>query len=213
MKHNSISSSRAIGEKLAQYSQYSERHLISDFQQAGVAYPPKNLALLVFKQSKRMQLYASNHESWHFIKTFSIKAASGGPGPKLHQGDHQVPEGVYRITMLNPQSHYLLSMKLNYPNAFDREKAKIKHRDNLGGDIFIHGKAKSVGCIAIGDQGIEQLFPLVAMVGAHHVRVIIAPADLRYKAPVYGKVHPRWLPMLYHKIRLALLDFPLHSAL
>lgn len=200
-------------QRLAYYSHYSENHLMSDFQRAGVAYPPKHLALLVFKQSKRLQMYASDQGQWRFIKTFAVKAASGGPGPKLHEGDHQVPEGVYQIAELNPHSHFTLSMKLNYPSAFDRAIAMMMHRHHLGNNIFIHGKAKSIGCIAIGDKGIAQLFPLVAAVGFHNVEVIIAPDDLRYKKPVYGKVHPEWLPTLYHKIRLALANFPLHSSL
>lgn len=198
-------------QKRVYYAQYSKKCLAGDFKRAGLVYPSKHLALLVFKQSKRMQLYASNDDTWHFIKTFPIKAASGGPGPKLHSGDRQVPEGMYRIVALNPHSHFLLSMELNYPNAFDQKEARIYHHHHLGNDIFIHGKASSIGCIAIGDRGIEQLYPLVAAVGIHHVQVIIAPDDLRYKKPMYGKVHPHWLPTLYHRIRLALSHFPLQN--
>ena len=200
-------------QRLAYYSFYSHSHLVDDFKRAGVSYPPKHLALLVFKQTKRMQMYANEQGRWRFIKTFSIKAASGDFGPKLYEGDHQVPEGIYRITALNPNSHFLLSMKLNYPNAFDRKQAQFANHHDLGSNIFIHGKARSIGCIAIGDRGIEQLFPLVSQVGMDHVQVIIAPDDLRYKKPAYGRVHPHWLPTLYHKIRLALSNFPLHSSL
>lgn len=201
-----------IDKKLAYYSSYSKKRLQKDFERANVAYPPKQLALLVFKNDKRLQLYAKDRRQWQFIKTLPVKAVSGGPGPKLYRGDHQVPEGIYQITELNPRSHYLLSMKLNYPNEFDRTAAGMTHRNtDLGDNIFIHGKALSNGCIAIGDDGIEQLFPLVSMVGAQHVEVVIAPDDLRYERPIYGKVHPRWLPTLYDKIRSALSSFPLRS--
>ncbi|MCB1827417.1 MAG: L,D-transpeptidase family protein [Coxiellaceae bacterium] len=200
-------------EQLALFSQYARQHLVAAFRHAGVAYPPKHLALLIFKQSRRMQMYARDDDHWHFVKTFQIKAASGGPGPKLQEGDYQVPEGIYRVTGLNPYSRFTLSMKLNYPNRFDRQEAQLTHRSHLGNNIFIHGKAQSVGCIAIGDAAIEQLYPLVAATGRGNVRVIIAPDDLRYRQPIYGRVRPRWLPELYRRIRLALSDFPLQSAL
>lgn len=204
-----LSYEKAMHQKIAQYSAFSKNHLMPAFQRAGVPYPPKQIALLVFKQSKQMQLYASYKGAWHFIKTFPVMAASGGPGPKTSQGDRQVPEGLYQISMLNPESQFLMSMKLNYPNDFDRQEAEEMHRNHLGGDIFIHGKARSIGCIAIGDAGIEELFPLVVMVGYKNVQVIIAPDDLRVKPPVFGAHHPSWLKALYGRIRQALHQFPL----
>ncbi len=210
VKQSILASSNITTQEL---NAYSKQHLVADFKRAGVAYPPKQLALLIFKQSKQLELYAENQGSWHFIKSFIVKAASGELGPKLHQGDYQVPEGIYRITVLNPHSHFLLSMKLNYPNAFDRYIAKLTHRHHLGNNIFIHGSAKSSGCIAIGDAGIRQLFPLVARVGIHHIQVIIAPKDLRYQKLVYSRVHPQWLPILYRRIRSVLVNFPLHEKL
>ena len=130
----------AMQQKMHYYADYSKQHLLPDFQKAHVPYPPKQIAILVFKQSRRLELYASDRGQWRYIKAFPIKAASGGPGPKLHQGDYQVPEGLYHIVSLNPLSHYDLSMRLDYPNQFDRSIAKSSHRTQLGGDIFIHGK-------------------------------------------------------------------------
>jgi L,D-transpeptidase catalytic domain len=88
-----------------------------------------------------------------FIHSYSVLVASGHNGPKLREGDRQVPEGFYRITSLNPNSSYHLSIKLNYPNAFDQQHADEEGRDRLGGDIFIHGKAASIGCLAMGRPG------------------------------------------------------------
>ena len=47
---------------------------------------------------------------------------SGQLGPKLREGDHQVPEGFYAIApgQMNPNSHYYLSFNVGYPNAYDR---------------------------------------------------------------------------------------------
>ena len=72
-----------------------------------------------------------------------------------------MPEGVYRIVALNPNSSYHLSMKLDYPTEFDLSKARAEGRTRPGSDIFIHGKAVSIGCVAVGDDAIEEIFVLV----------------------------------------------------
>jgi len=201
--------------KLASYSRSSRAHLMPAFRKAKVHYPPKRLALLAFKESCQLELYARNrHQHWHYIKSFPILAASGRLGPKLRRGDKQVPEGVYRIILLNPSSHFDLSMELSYPNAFDRREAFLFHRHHLGNNIFIHGSTHSVGCIAIGDAAIEELFPLVAAVGVHRTTVIIAPDDFRRQSFHfhYGPQSPPWLPDLYHQIALELWKFPLPHA-
>lgn len=202
-----------LHKKINRYSHYSLRNFSKYFKQANVTMPPKELAILVFKQTRRLELYARDDQKapWAFIRSYPIYAASGGPGPKLKSGDNQVPEGVYRIVGLNPDSRYDLSMQLNYPNSLDRQFAQKDHRLHLGSNIFIHGKHKSIGCIAIGDSAIEQLFPLVYFVGTDNVTVIIAPDDLRVNPPIYGEAHPRWLSQLYGRIKGALHKFPIHA--
>ena len=56
-------------------------------------------------------------------------------------------------------------MKLDYPNAFDRLHANAEGRTQPGSNIFIHGKAASIGCLAMGDAAIEELFLLVSDIG------------------------------------------------
>lgn len=46
------------------------------------------------------------------------------------EGDKQVPEGLYKIEGFNPNSSYHLSMKLNYPNAFDLQHANKEGRSH-----------------------------------------------------------------------------------
>jgi len=203
-----ITYTQAMREKITEYEPAANTQLKPYFVRAHVKFPPDNIALLIFKRSRQLQLYAKQNGHWIYIRRFSVLAASGGPGPKLHAGDYQVPEGIYRIVGLNPESRFDLSMHLNYPNSFDRRYAKKDHRSDLGGDIFIHGNKRSIGCIAIGDAAIQQLFPLVYEVGAQNVKVIIAPNDLRTQAPVFGRTHPKWLPILYLNIYDALKPFP-----
>lgn len=198
----------ATQQKAKQFNSKAEETFLPSFQHAGISYPPRQLALLVFKDSKKLEIYARNNQTWKYIKSFPIFAASGHAGPKLHEGDLQVPEGIYQIIWLNPFSNYTLSMEINYPNQFDKMHAALEHRDRLGGEIFFHGSDLSIGCIAIGDDGIKQLFPLVYQVGIENITVIIAPNDLRLNAAIMCPGSPPWALDLYREIKAALLTFP-----
>lgn len=189
------------------YSQYAKFKLQPYFDKAHVAYPPKQISLLAFKHSRRLELWAKDKKVWKYIRTYPILGESGGPGPKLHEGDRQVPEGIYNVVKMNPHSHFDLSLKLNYPDRFDVNHAKKDGRHKLGNNIFIHGSHYSVGCLAVGNAAIRQLFVLTYLVGTENVQVIIAPDDLRVKKPIYGKVRPSWLSQLYIKIKRALKPF------
>jgi hypothetical protein len=199
---------RSVTDVVATYGPAARRRLAPHFEKAGVAYPPREIALLAFKQERRVAVWARRNGGWKFIRAYPVFAASGHAGPKLREGDHQVPEGVYRIEHLNPNSSYHLSMKVSYPNAFDRRMAARDGRTRLGGDIFFHGKAVSIGCVAVGDRAIEELFTLVAETGVPRVRVIIAPNDLRTARAVMHEDAPRWAADLYRTIAAALAAFP-----
>ena len=162
---------------------------------------------------RRLELWAFEDDSWVFIRSYLILAASGHAGPKLREGDRQVPEGTYRIESLNPNSSYHLSMKLEYPNDYDLEKARGEGRINLGGDIFIHGKAVSIGCLAIGDEAIEELFCLVGSQWPTEVKVLIAPNDLRRRqAAERSGSAPAWTDELYEGLRRDLEPFSMRPA-
>lgn len=197
-----------LQQRLTQSARLSQAEFTPIFSRDGVSYPPHELALLIFKDQHELELYAKEGEHWKYIKEFHVLAESGTMGPKLREGDHQVPEGVYHIIALNPQSHFDMSLQLDYPNEEDRHFAALDHRGDLGNDIFIHGDRKSVGCIAIGNRAIEEIYPLVAKVGADHVEVIVAPNDFRTQKPILSYAHPKWVPTLYQNIGQALHSFP-----
>jgi hypothetical protein len=172
---------------------------------AGIAYPPGQLSLVGLKSERVLEVWALGPQGWRRLRAYPILAASGGPGPKLRQGDMQVPEGIYRLTTFNPTSSYHLSLRVDYPNADDRAAARRDGRArqgvDLGGDIYVHGRSVSIGCIAIGDAGIEELYLLLAEVGLRSVRLLLAPsADPR---PQPGA--PDWVPDLYARLRRELL--------
>ncbi|WP_031430805.1 MULTISPECIES: L,D-transpeptidase family protein [Methylomicrobium] len=192
------SGERTVADVLQIYGEHTTTKLKSYFAKAKVSYPPQEVTLVALKQEMKLELWARDSGAFRFIRDYRIRAASGVSGPKLRQGDMQVPEGIYRIAGLNPNSHFHLSMKLDYPNEFDLFHAWQEGRTNPGSDIFIHGQAKSIGCLAMGDETIEELFVLAAHTGAGNVKVVIAPHDPR-TYPLAADIEglPAWTPELY----------------
>jgi hypothetical protein len=200
---------QTLTERLSEISPAASKRLAEKFEAAKAAWPPAEVGLVAIKDEKVLELFArSDGGAWKFIHRYPVLAASGATGPKLRRGDKQVPEGVYGISFLNPNSRYHVSLRVNYPNAFDRRMAAKDGRKDLGGDIMIHGKAVSAGCLAIGDEASEELFVLAAHVGLPKVKLIIAPKDFRRGGvPAVEPGQPDWLPKLYTEVASAMSDF------
>lgn len=201
-----------IAERVAIYGPLARERLRPAFVAAGVPYPPARFLLLGLKQERELQLYAAGPgQGLRYVRSYAILGASGRLGPKLREGDLQVPEGVYGIVYLNPRSIAHLSLALSYPNDFDRARAADDGRDQatLGGDIMIHGGWKSVGCLAVGDAAAEDLFVLAADTGWESAVVVISPVDFRrgvlpadYRAPA------PWVSQLYAQLRARMIALP-----
>lgn len=154
--------------------------LKSEFKAKDLAFPPKQLFIRVFKKSSVLEVWVkdSGSDVFELFKEFKVCAASGELGPKRRIGDEQVPEGFYHISGFNPVSNFHLSLRVSYPNDSDKV---LGARRNLGGDIFIHGNCVSIGCLAITDDGIKQLYVLAAeatSAGQQAIPVHIFPAKL-----------------------------------
>ena len=91
-------------------------------------------------------------------------------------------------------------MELDYPNAFDRAQAAAEGRTQLGGEIYLHGGAASVGCLAMGDPVIEKLFILVARAGRDQTRVLILPQEPSGAGWPLPPTAPPWLQELYRQL-------------
>jgi murein L,D-transpeptidase YafK len=120
----------------------------------------------IFKQDRTFVLFRS----------YPICTYSGKLGPKTRQGDNQAPEGFYRIGLgqLNPASSYHLSFNLGYPNAYDRAHKRT------GDFLMVHGNCVSIGCYAMGDDNIEEIYTLLEAAlrkGQSKVEVHIFPFD------------------------------------
>ncbi len=164
----------------------------SAFSPAATEPPPPQIAsggfkmgapvyIRIFKKESLLELWIKRGDSYALYKTFPVCRWSGELGPKLHYADYQAPEGFYEVSphQLNPHSHYHLALNLGYPNAFDR-------RHGATGDaVMIHGDCKSVGCFAMTDAGIDEIYPIVAAAlrdGEREVPVHIFPFRMTEQA-------------------------------
>lgn len=204
-----VQGKKSVADRVDEFGTAVAGRLTPHFKAAGISYPPVAVVLLGFKKERRLEVYAAGKNGKYvFVRTYPIQAASGGPGPKLSEGDGQVPEGLYRVSFLNPNSLFHLSLRVNYPNEFDRTRAKDDGRTKLGGDIMIHGSRFSVGCLAMGDEAAEDLFVLAALTGTENVRVVLSPVDFR-KTPrqTMPAAAPAWTSELYGMIREELMKY------
>lgn len=199
-----------IDQRLAQFGPDARERWQPYFERAGLSYPPKRLVLLGLKLERQLHVYAAGPgDRLKPLRTIPVQGASGHLGPKLREGDRQVPEGFYEIEYLEPNSRHDVSIKLNYPNAFDLARAGEEGRTEPGSFIMIHGSNTSVGCLAVGDEPSIDLWVLAADAGIKNVRVLISPVDFRRRAlPADRPAAPAWLGGVYERLRAELAALP-----
>ena len=110
----------------------------------------------IFKEEKQLELWVDDGKQFRLFKTWTICKFSGALGPKLKEGDGQAPEGFYFVPRkrMNPRSRFHLSFNVGYPNAYDRA------RKRTGSALMVHGNCVSIGCYAMTDAGIEEIYSL-----------------------------------------------------
>ncbi|MCP4270394.1 MAG: murein L,D-transpeptidase [Gammaproteobacteria bacterium] len=111
----------------------------------------------IFKEPGVLEVWVeSNNGAFVHFKDYEICNFSGFPGPKVKQGDYQSPEGFYYVNAkrLNPWSKYHLSFNLGYPNKYDRIHSRT------GSALMVHGQCVSIGCYAMTDANINEIYAL-----------------------------------------------------
>ena len=115
----------------------------------------------IFKEEAMLELWMKPNGKSEFIHfaNYPVCNFSGELGPKLREGDLQSPEGFYRVERrsLNPHSRFYKSFNLGFPNSFDRSLGRT------GSYLMVHGKCDSIGCYAMTDPQIEEIYSLVEM--------------------------------------------------
>jgi murein L,D-transpeptidase YafK len=195
-----------LSQKLQQLQPKVEERVKPLFVKATAPFPPEKISLIIYKLEQMVELWALKDKVWKKITEYPMTAYSGMLGPKLQEDDGQIPEGVYQMEKLNPLSKFYLSIRINYPNAFDLERAKEDGRTHSGSDIYIHGKDQTVGCVPVGDIAIEEIFYLAGAFGKGEV--IISPCKFHDAIPeVHIKIKMHWYQRLMQSIRSAILKY------
>jgi murein L,D-transpeptidase YafK len=136
--------------------QQATGNLDQELQKAGFKLGQAVL-LRIYKQESELEVWLERGSQFVFFKTYPICKWSGQLGPKLREGDGQSPEGFYVVTanQLNPNSRYHLAMNIGFPNAFDQSLSRT------GSALMIHGSCVSIGCYAMTDAGVEDIYVMV----------------------------------------------------
>jgi len=129
--------------------------LIRDLEEKGLTYGAP-VFIRVFKEEKELEVWLKEEGVFELFRTYDIVAMSGRLGPKQREGDRQAPEGFYFVTpsRMNPNSRFHLSFNLGYPNAYDRAHKRT------GSALMVHGNRVSIGCFAMTDAKIEEIYAL-----------------------------------------------------
>jgi murein L,D-transpeptidase YafK len=111
----------------------------------------------IIKETKTLQLWILSGKAYRLFKSYDICSFSGGLGTKTLEWDTKSPEGFYNVTpdLLNPNSAYHLGINIGYPNKLERQ---LKY---TGDAIMIHGDCVSIGCYAMSDPIIEEIYTIV----------------------------------------------------
>ena len=126
---------------------------------------------VVVNKRKRELVLLNNGQ---VLKTYRVSLGREPAGPKRRQGDGKTPEGIYTINGRNNRSAFHRSLRISYPSAEDRARARREGVDP-GGDIMIHGLKNGLGwigkghlafdwtegCIAVTNEEIEEIWRLV----------------------------------------------------
>lgn len=152
----------------------------------------KPLFIQITKIPAELRVFVERSDgTYQLFKTYPICRYSGGLGPKKKEGDGKSPEGFYTIkaNQMNPSSSYHLSFNLGFPNSLDRQSGYT------GSYLMVHGRCVSIGCYAMTDPAIEEIWSL--MVAAFHngqreIPVHIFPFRMNWPMREIYQNHPEY---------------------
>jgi murein L,D-transpeptidase YafK len=116
------------------------------------------ILIRIYKEESTLEVWKQDRTGrFVLLNTYPICKYSGKLGPKIVEGDRQAPEGFYDVTLdqMNPNSSEYLAFNIGFPNAFDRSLGRT------GRFLMVHGGCRSVGCYAMTDGAMEEIYGLV----------------------------------------------------
>jgi len=136
-------------------------------------------SIVVEKSKHQLSLYANGT----LVRQYLVALGGRPVGDKVKVGDRRTPEGVYRIEARNAGSRYHRALRISYPDAAHRARARALGV-SPGGDIMIHGLPDrqawvgaahrdfdwTEGCIAVTNQEIEEIWSAVPVGTPIHIK-------------------------------------------
>ncbi|WP_127956994.1 peptidoglycan meso-diaminopimelic acid protein amidase [Serratia microhaemolytica] len=122
----------------------------------------------IFKEERVLELYVKVDNRFRLVNSFPICNFSGGLGPKRRQGDLKSPEGFYTVGAhhLKPDSQYYRAINIGFPNDYD------KSQGYSGNYLMIHGECKSIGCYAMTNNYMGEIYRYVEAAFANGQRQV-----------------------------------------
>lgn len=110
--------------------------------------------LRAFKAESELELWMMKDGRYVLFATYPVCQWSGTIGPKVRESDKQTPEGFYTVSrrQLHRSARHPKALNLGFPNALD------KSFDRTGSYLLIHGGCSSIGCFAMTDTIIEEIW-------------------------------------------------------
>lgn len=152
------------------------------------------MLMRIFKATSELEIWLEKGDRFQLFATYPICHWSGTLGPKQREGDKQTPEGFYTINnrQMRHFGRWTRAINLGFPNAFDR----AHKRD--GSYILMHGGCSSVGCFAMTNAVIGEIYGLANAAiknGQRHVPVHVFPfrmTDAALAAHAQSPWHGFW---------------------
>lgn len=150
--------------------------------------------LRAFKSEEKLEVWIKEKSDLKFqlFKSYDFCKSSGKLGPKRKEGDYQIPEGLYHISVFNPTSNFHLSLGINYPNESDKILSDPEHPGN---HIYIHGGCMTIGCIPITNPSIKELYTFCSIAkngGQAQIPVHIFPFKMNQQnISKFSKTHSK----------------------
>jgi murein L,D-transpeptidase YafK len=114
------------------------------------------LFIRVFKAESELEVWMQKGDTFELFATYPICHWSGTLGPKVAEGDKQSPEGVYTVTsrQVHISGRHPKALNLGFPNPLDKQFQRT------GSYLLIHGGCGSIGCFAMTNPVIDEIFTL-----------------------------------------------------
>jgi murein L,D-transpeptidase YafK len=149
------------------------------------------IMIRIFKEEAELEVWIDKGARYERFAVYEICNWSGVLGPKLTEGDRQSPEGLYSIGIdqLHRKGRWRRSLDLGYPNTFDRAHART------GSFILVHGGCTTIGCFAMTNPVMEEIFTLTEAAlfnGQESIQVHVFPFRMT-QANLHARGSSPWL--------------------